>query len=271
MLTDIAKKHLFYVSNSGKVMETKSSGTNWTSPEQISTTGIAPGGRCLAACYGKAEDGIRIRVIAGWAAGAVQETHNFLNVTGMDGWKRGFSFKNATASTGCACTVNEEGVDAQMNVYTRNKDDQGNINHHMKSFASQRWTQGKLRYTGIARPHADSEEVNESAVSEASDMAMDSASGMTVTSSTNGTSDWIFYQGKDGHVKQFIANSRTPTGSKVFSSWDAEVIRGSSIAATWMDASSEGPMVLYQTIATGVQASVINWNAAALANNTLGA
>ncbi|PSK37396.1 hypothetical protein B9Z65_2138 [Elsinoe australis] len=245
-------KHLFYVSNSGKVMETKSSGTNWTSPEQISTTGVAPGGRCLAACYGKVEDGIGIRVIAGWAAGAVQETHNFLNVTGMDGWKRGFSFKNATASTGCACTVNEEGVNAQMNVYTRNKDDQGSINHHLKSFASQRWTQ-----------------VNESAVSEASDMAIDPASGMTVTRSTNGTSDWIFYQGKDGHVKQFIANSRTPTGSKVFSSWDAEVIRGSSIAATWMDASSEGPMVLYQTIATEVQASVINWNAAALANNTL--
>ncbi|KAF2222874.1 hypothetical protein BDZ85DRAFT_262597 [Elsinoe ampelina] len=244
-------RHLFYVNNGGTIMETKTSDDNWTQPERVFVNGIAPGGQCLAACFGPVEQGIGLRVIAG-LSDRVMGTTSFLNQTGINGWIRGLVYSNSTNTAGCACTVDDKGKAPRLHVYTRNDTNAGNILHHMKQFPVGDWIQ-----------------INEAAIRQAPNMAMDKQSSMAVTSSGNGTTNWVFYQGTDGRMKQFITNSQSTAGSSAFSSWDTRLVSGSKLGATWLDSSPEGPMVLYQTDAAQVRTSVVNWNAVALANDTL--
>ncbi|KAF4549414.1 Hypothetical protein D9617_21g096350 [Elsinoe fawcettii] len=245
-------RHIFYVTNGGIVMEMKSSDTTWTTPQRVFVNGIAPGGKCLAACFGPVEKGIGLRLIAGLAAGNVLMSTHFLNQTGINGWKRGLEFGKSTLTAGCACNVDSRGDNPRLHIYTRNDTDAGNVLHNARTFPNGNWTQ-----------------INENAILDAPDMAMDKASSMTVTNSANGTTNWVFYQGTDGRMKQFLVNSQTNTASNAFNSWDTSILSGSKMAATWLNTSAEGPMVLYQTNSEQIRTSVVNWNAVALANDTL--
>ncbi|KAG8625770.1 hypothetical protein KVT40_006171 [Elsinoe batatas] len=244
-------RHLFYVNNGGTIMETKTTDDNWTQPERVFVNGIAPGGQCLAACFGPVDQGIGLRVIAG-LSDRVMGTTSFLNQTGINGWIRGLVYSNSTNTAGCACTVDDKGKAPRLHVYTRNDTNAGNQLHHMKQFPVGDWIQ-----------------INEAAIREAPNMAMDKQSSLAVTSSGNGTTNWVFYQGTDGRMKQFITNSQSMAGSSAFSSWDTKLVSGSKLGATWLDSSPEGPTVLYQTDTAQVRTSVVNWNAVALANDTL--